>query len=83
AIADNCFAPWNWCGWSLIKKGNYKGYIKKALQDKGKPTDDWTINNSIFRCVGNLLGDAEFLAVCSHGCAYGGKRESNDYCVQN
>lgn len=21
--------------------------------------------------------------MCSHGCAYGGKRESNDYCVQN
>ncbi|KAL2012121.1 hypothetical protein VTN00DRAFT_4839 [Thermoascus crustaceus] len=80
AMADNCYGPWNWCGWDLIRHGNYEDYIRDKLAAAGKPTDEFTINNSLWHCVGND-GEADFVAICTRGCVYGGSAQSNDYCA--
>ncbi|KAF2179223.1 hypothetical protein K469DRAFT_799415 [Zopfia rhizophila CBS 207.26] len=81
-MADNCYGPWNWCGWDLIKHGDYKQYIIRRLKANNKPTDDYTINNSLWHCVGDA-GQADFVSICHNGCVYGGSANSNDYCAAN
>ncbi|KAF2429244.1 hypothetical protein EJ08DRAFT_735216 [Tothia fuscella] len=79
-IADNCYGPYNWCGWDLIKRGNYKDYIKGKLADAGKPTDDRTIQNSLWQCTNDKTGDADFITVCAGNCIYGGGPNTDDHC---
>ncbi|KAI1085678.1 hypothetical protein F5B20DRAFT_575184 [Whalleya microplaca] len=80
ATADNCYAPWNWCGWDLIKHGDYTEYIREHLEAAGQPINDNTINNSLWRCDSSTTGDASFLQLCPGACSYGGSGQSSDYC---
>ncbi|TID22854.1 hypothetical protein E2P81_ATG01987 [Venturia nashicola] len=78
--ASNCEDNFNWCGWDLLKRGDYRDYIKAALTDAKKPITEHNVNNSLFKCANNGKGDASFLKICEGTCEYGGSGKSNDFC---
>ncbi|CAI6337934.1 unnamed protein product [Periconia digitata] len=80
-VANNCYGPYNWCGWDLMKAGNYEGYIKQQLRSAAMPTDDFTVKNSLFFCHPDNSGEADFIGTCPNGCVYGGGKNTNDRCA--
>ncbi|KAI4869215.1 hypothetical protein F4820DRAFT_407600 [Hypoxylon rubiginosum] len=79
-LAKSCDAPWEWCGWDLLRWGNYQDTITQALSDAGQPTDDRHVEQSLFRCLDTDNGNIKFESFCSNGCSYGGTGDSDDYC---
>ncbi|KAI1078638.1 hypothetical protein F5B20DRAFT_581993 [Whalleya microplaca] len=75
AIADNCVDGIYYCGYNLLKKGNYFQDIYNSLSNAGQPHDDAHTNQSLFFCKGN--DDVPFTAFCGAGCHDGGKGKSD------
>ncbi|KAI1773147.1 hypothetical protein F4818DRAFT_443506 [Hypoxylon cercidicola] len=83
SLAESCDAPWEWCGWDLLRRGDYEETIKEALTNADQPTDDRHIHQSLFRCLDtDDNGNIEFASLCELGCAYGGSAQSDDYCYK-
>ncbi|EAW14267.1 uncharacterized protein ACLA_073020 [Aspergillus clavatus NRRL 1] len=77
AAASNCKANLDYCGSSLLKKGNYYAQIANELKAKGQSTDPSHIQQSLFHCTGGSNGEIEFLRFCSGGCQDAGKGHSD------
>ncbi|OAA42281.1 hypothetical protein NOR_05130 [Metarhizium rileyi] len=76
AVADNCQNGLLYCGYNLLKRGNYYTQINEALLSNGQPTDSNHINYSFFRCLGGSNGAIEFLNYCPD-CHDGGSDHSD------
>ncbi|PHH89569.1 hypothetical protein CDD83_5760 [Cordyceps sp. RAO-2017] len=79
AAAGNCLPGRNYCGYNLLKKGNYFSQIDSALEGARKPRDSAHIKNALFNCDGGAHGAIAFIKHCSSGCSDGGAGRS-DYC---
>ncbi|EXF77142.1 hypothetical protein CFIO01_01789 [Colletotrichum fioriniae PJ7] len=77
AAADNCNAPLNYCGSSLLKKGRYNDQILQALLVAGQPTDYNHIDYSIFNCLGGEGGAIKFVTFCGGSCKDNGQGKSD------
>ncbi|KIM92218.1 hypothetical protein PILCRDRAFT_115522 [Piloderma croceum F 1598] len=79
ALADNCTPGLNYCGSSLLKKGNYQAQIDQALADAGVQEVD-NGESALFACEGGSNGVIKFLQECTVGeCVDAGTGRS-DYC---
>ncbi|KAK5991938.1 hypothetical protein PT974_05328 [Cladobotryum mycophilum] len=77
--ADNCRNGINYCGWNLLKKGNYYSQIISALSNAHESTDSNHVNNELFHCDGGPQGDITVIKFCGNGCLDGGSGH-DDYC---
>lgn len=59
--------------------GRYNDQMTQAVADAGKPTDDYTKHNSLFRCDGGSSGLIKYMEFCDHGCSNNGHGK-NDTC---
>ncbi|OHF01559.1 hypothetical protein CORC01_03049 [Colletotrichum orchidophilum] len=75
--ADNCNAPLDYCGSSLLKKGNYRDQILQALLVSGQSTDYNHINYSLFNCLGGEGGAIKFITFCGGSCKDNGQGKSD------
>ncbi|KAF2281527.1 uncharacterized protein EI97DRAFT_463840 [Westerdykella ornata] len=75
AVADNCKKGLNYCGSSLLKKGDYQEQIDQALAVAGHAS--WNGNNVLFHCLGGRSGAIEFVKGCPGGCKDNGKDKSD------
>ncbi|KAI2640340.1 hypothetical protein GGS26DRAFT_586343 [Hypomontagnella submonticulosa] len=79
--SHKCDAPWNWCGWDLLRfDTKYRPIIIDELKANGKQTDDYSVNNGLFTCTDSGFGTIAYVQVCPKGCIYGGSGDSNDRC---
>ncbi|KAG6357781.1 hypothetical protein INS49_013660 [Diaporthe citri] len=76
--ADNCTPGLNYCGYGLLRKGNYYNQINAALLTNRQSTDSNHINQSLFMCIGGNNGDISFIKYCGT-CQDGGSGRS-DHC---
>ena len=76
AEADNCKKGLNYCGSSLLKKGDYRGQIQQAFIAAGKDAKteprDWR-----FHCIGGKEGLIKVLNYCTRGCKDNGSDVSD------
>ncbi|GAW22600.1 hypothetical protein ANO14919_121420 [Xylariales sp. No.14919] len=78
AVADSCNNGGEYCGQSLLNKGNYYDHIVQVLQASGQPTDNTHVVNSLFHCGSG--GEIFFQSFCGNGCAGVGSLE-DDTCL--
>ncbi|PYH49083.1 uncharacterized protein BP01DRAFT_388907 [Aspergillus saccharolyticus JOP 1030-1] len=76
AAASNCQTGLQYCGYNLLKRGNYYAQIVNALEAAGYPTDSAHVENTFFQCLGGSNGDIEVLQYCS-ACQDGGSNHSD------
>ncbi|KAH7394806.1 hypothetical protein BKA66DRAFT_567195 [Pyrenochaeta sp. MPI-SDFR-AT-0127] len=74
-IAANCKKGLNYCGSSLLKKGDYQEQIDQALAVAGHPS--WNGNNVLFSCLGGSSGSIKFIKGCGGGCKDNGENKSD------
>ncbi|KAM0559903.1 hypothetical protein ACHAPJ_003853 [Fusarium lateritium] len=79
AEAKNCVKGYTYCGYVLLRRGNYYNQIDSALKNAGQGTDNNHINNSLFYCKGGNNGDINFRKYCGGSCHDGGDG-NNDTC---
>ncbi|MCJ1265921.1 hypothetical protein MMC22_005803 [Lobaria immixta] len=60
--ADSCVNNRNYCGFGLLRKGNYYQNIIDELNRVRQPTDDADIQQSLFHCEEH--GDISFVTFC-------------------
>ncbi|KAI0129062.1 hypothetical protein BJ170DRAFT_358646 [Xylariales sp. AK1849] len=78
-MADDCKHGLAYCGYNLLRKGNYFQDISNSLAAAEQPLDDAHINYSVFYCKGD--DDVPFQGFCgSNNCQDGGSGKS-DYCL--
>ncbi|KAK2020337.1 hypothetical protein LZ32DRAFT_598025 [Colletotrichum eremochloae] len=82
AEARNCTKGLRYCGYNLLKVGDYEADIKKALQKANQWTTskrklDLRINQSRFVCGDN--GVINWIEFCNGGCIDGG-HDKHDFC---
>ncbi|KAJ2985436.1 hypothetical protein NUW58_g5529 [Xylaria curta] len=53
AIASDCSHGYYYCGFNLLRKGNYYEDIAKSLTDAGQTIDDAHVLQSLFFCKGD------------------------------
>ncbi|KAK8106592.1 hypothetical protein PG999_009951 [Apiospora kogelbergensis] len=75
--AENCRTNIAYCGYNLLKRGNYRSEIVASLRAANQPVDDQHINYSLFMCNGP--DDVPFRYFCPN-CVDGGSGKS-DYCL--
>ncbi|KAK2616623.1 hypothetical protein QQS21_000446 [Conoideocrella luteorostrata] len=81
ASANNCKPGLKYCGYFLLKIGNYGKQIDTALSEKGlDPTDQTKVLNTLFDCLGGPNGDIKAISFCDRGCAEGDPNMS-DSCI--
>ncbi|KAM5343983.1 hypothetical protein ACJ41O_012520 [Fusarium nematophilum] len=78
AEARNCRKGLTYCGYVLLRRGNYYNQIEQELSANGKSTSSDWIKNSLFECTGGSNGDINYLRKCGD-CKDGGDKH-NDYC---
>ncbi|USP76443.1 hypothetical protein yc1106_03717 [Curvularia clavata] len=74
-VADNCKRGLDYCGSSLLKKGDYREQIDQALAVAGHSS--WDGDNVLFYCLGGSSGSIEFIKGCSGGCKDNGSGRSD------
>ncbi|KAH6884474.1 hypothetical protein B0T10DRAFT_564508 [Thelonectria olida] len=80
ATADNCKKGLEYCGSTLMTKGNYRDQINDALEGNSlSSTNNTVVMNTLFTCLGGDNGDIEVIEFCQQGCTDGGSGK-NDYC---
>ncbi|CAG7558351.1 unnamed protein product [Fusarium equiseti] len=62
--ASNCTPGLRYCGYVLLRVGNYKEQIIQALRAEGQDFDWRAINTSYFDCLGGSNGDIKWLSNC-------------------
>ncbi|EAU32012.1 conserved hypothetical protein [Aspergillus terreus NIH2624] len=77
AVAANCQTGLQYCGYVLLRKGNYYAQIAQALDDANMPTDPSHIQNTLFQCVGGPNGDIDIIRYCGAACQDGGNNHSD------
>ncbi|KAI0844048.1 hypothetical protein F5Y00DRAFT_266970 [Daldinia vernicosa] len=75
--ADDCNRGGIYCGTYLQQKGDYRTKIIESLRANKMPTDDNTVDQSLFICLEG--GDISFKEMCSRGCI--GGDTNDDYCT--
>ncbi|KAI2468680.1 hypothetical protein F4781DRAFT_397513 [Annulohypoxylon bovei var. microspora] len=75
--AKSCHSGGVYCGYSLIKRGDYRDDIVTQLNGVHQSTDNTHIQQSLFGC-GNH-GTISFKQYCKNGCIGGDKKD--DYCT--
>ncbi|KAE8137535.1 hypothetical protein BDV38DRAFT_282788 [Aspergillus pseudotamarii] len=76
AYARNCWSGLVYCGWDLLKIGNYEEDIEDALELAGQPINAHTKRDSLFFCGGP--DDLSYQGTCHRGeCQW---NNNNDYC---
>ncbi|KAF9890625.1 hypothetical protein FE257_005756 [Aspergillus nanangensis] len=76
-VADNCQTGLQYCGYVLLRKGNYYAQIAQALNGAGMPTDPPHIQNTLFQCIGGSNGDIDIIKYCGAACQDGGNNHSD------
>ncbi|KAH7341176.1 hypothetical protein BKA66DRAFT_479293 [Pyrenochaeta sp. MPI-SDFR-AT-0127] len=77
--AANCQTGLHYCGYSLLARGNYFDQILAELKNRGQPTGDTWIRNSLFYCKGGSNGDLIWQHKCTDNrCVSGGS--NSDHC---
>ncbi|KAK4672826.1 hypothetical protein QC763_106440 [Podospora pseudopauciseta] len=76
--AANCKTGLHYCGYVLLRKGNYYNQIIEALKKADKSTSSAYVNHSLFYCTGGSNGNIKYQAKCS-SCVDGGDGKS-DHC---
>jgi len=80
ALANNCTPGLDYCGLTLLHKGNYQAQIDQAIADAGVPEVD-NGKSALFFCEGGDNGVIKFIEECTVGkCVDAGTGES-DYCA--
>ncbi|KAI0970810.1 hypothetical protein F4678DRAFT_479698 [Xylaria arbuscula] len=79
AVADNCKPGINYCGHSLLKKGNYQAQIDQCLYDNNQNEPDYG-HDDLFHCVGGSNGVIAFIQNCGNGCQEADTNQS-DFCL--
>ncbi|OJJ50701.1 hypothetical protein ASPZODRAFT_55828 [Penicilliopsis zonata CBS 506.65] len=79
SLADNCRPNIQYCGYNLLKRGNYYAQINDALRDANQPTDETHVDQGLFWCTGGANGEITFISFCQSGCHDGGTGRS-DWC---
>jgi hypothetical protein len=60
--------------------GNYLDQINTALRAHYlTPNDEFTVQNTLFHCIGGPQGDIDVTSFCTYGCVAGGSG-INDFC---
>ncbi|KAH8770962.1 hypothetical protein F5883DRAFT_642916 [Diaporthe sp. PMI_573] len=77
-LAKSCKEGGDYCGQSLLNRGNYRDHIVETLRAIGQPTDEAHIISSLFDCLGG--GDIRFRQYCGSGCG-GVGNDDPDYCL--
>ncbi|KAJ4264523.1 hypothetical protein NW762_005725 [Fusarium torreyae] len=77
AEAKNCQKGLTYCGYVLLRRGNYYNQIDASLKNAGQKTDNNHINNSLFYCQGGNNGDISFRKYCGGSCKDGGDGNSD------
>ncbi|KAH7233484.1 hypothetical protein BKA59DRAFT_549740 [Fusarium tricinctum] len=80
AEARNCRQGLTYCGYVLLRRGNYLNQIDAALKNAGVDANNNNINQSLFYCQGGNNGDIQFRKQCKKGCNDGGDKH-NDSCI--
>ncbi|KAF4970303.1 hypothetical protein FSARC_2623 [Fusarium sarcochroum] len=75
--ANNCKEGLTYCGFILLRRGNYYDQIDKELLKNGQKSETNHILNSLFYCKGGSKGDIEFKKYCGKSCADGGDGHSD------
>ncbi|KAH6885180.1 hypothetical protein B0T10DRAFT_492147 [Thelonectria olida] len=78
AEAKNCQKGLTYCGYVLLRRGNYYNQISAELRANGQSTDSNWVNHSLFKCLGGNNGDISYIKHCS-SCQDGGDN-NNDFC---
>ncbi|KAJ4006115.1 hypothetical protein NW752_001365 [Fusarium irregulare] len=81
AEARDCTTGLRYCGYVLLKVGNYDAQIRQALSDGGHPINDDWIKYSYFDCIGGYGGLIKWLDKCK-GCVDSPEGNS-DVCLKN
>ncbi|KAM0192671.1 hypothetical protein ACHAPI_008028 [Fusarium lateritium] len=76
AEARNCRQGLTYCGYVLLRRGNYYNQIDAALEDAGVQSNSNNINNSLFYCQGGNNGDIQFKRQCK-SCKDGGDKHDD------
>ncbi|KAM0384927.1 hypothetical protein ACHAQC_011890 [Fusarium culmorum] len=76
AEARACTEGLSYCGWNLLKVGNYRDEIVAELTRNGKPINNAYIGESLFNCHSDgWITYKTYCGVCKDG--HSGK---SDYC---
>ncbi|RFN45234.1 hypothetical protein FIE12Z_10515 [Fusarium flagelliforme] len=81
AEASDCTAGLRYCGYVLLRLGNYDAQIRQALSDGGKPINDDWIKNSYFDCIGGNGGLIKWLNKCK--ACVDNRYGNSDTCLDN
>ncbi|KAH6876322.1 hypothetical protein B0T10DRAFT_585375 [Thelonectria olida] len=76
AMAANCQSQLYYCGYNLLKHGDYLDQILEALDDNHVAISGNSIKESYFFCTGGANGEIEYLRTCE-ACADGGENNSD------
>ncbi|KAJ6459270.1 hypothetical protein C8R45DRAFT_879847 [Mycena sanguinolenta] len=79
ALADNCTPGLDYCGYSLISKGNYQGQIDQALLCAGVSEED-SGHSALFACLGGPSGLVTYRRSCEVGRCIDGGSGLSDHC---
>ncbi|KAJ3492673.1 hypothetical protein NLG97_g5231 [Lecanicillium saksenae] len=79
AFARNCTPGLVYCGWNLLRVGNYQEQVNRAISQKGWNVNGKNIHDTLFNCLGGPNGEIDVLDWCSGNCADGGEGH-NDFC---
>lgn len=75
--ADACTSGLMYCGYNLLRVGNYRGEINQELYNKHIDMDEDHVNNSLFECGAGGKGWIGWKDYCSTGCRDGGRGRSD------
>ncbi|EER25022.1 hypothetical protein CPC735_016230 [Coccidioides posadasii C735 delta SOWgp] len=75
--ADNCQTGLQYCGYVLLRKGNYYAQIVQALHQAKLPTDPRHVQNTLFQCIGGPNGEIKVIKFCGAACHDGGNNHSD------
>ncbi|TFK32964.1 hypothetical protein BDQ12DRAFT_728173 [Crucibulum laeve] len=76
-FAANCNKGLDYCGSSLISKGNYAHQILQLFYDIGEKNESY--DDVLFTCEGTSAGWIKFVKRCPRSCINGGAGK-NDFC---
>ncbi|KAL7622189.1 hypothetical protein AAE478_007692 [Parahypoxylon ruwenzoriense] len=76
AAAKSCKSGGIYCGFALLKRGDYITKIITNLRANNLPTDDFYIKQSLWSCLEH--GDISLIEMCSLGCNGGDSKD--DFC---
>ncbi|KAL4898171.1 hypothetical protein BDV59DRAFT_166327 [Aspergillus ambiguus] len=76
----SCTAGLNYCGFNLLRIGNYAARINTTLREQNMALDRWSMQETLFYCDGRRKGSISFAAICEIECRDGGTGHS-DWCL--